>query len=130
MQMDSPALLAMAAAPAASLLAFAFTWRLWPTGWREIPATAISIGLTLLFLLVAVIAEYAAEVPTILAHGPELLFSSLAICYCSALLYFSRKDGVALWRLAVLGAMGLVPGYHLAGYTLMSSVCGIRSAGC
>lgn len=128
--MDSPTLFALSAVPAASLLSVALSWRLWPLGWKEVPATAFSGGLALLLLLVSVVAEYAAGVSSILAHGPGTLVGSLAVCYGASLLFFSRKEGVQPWRLALLGALGLVPGYYLAGYTLVSSVCGIQSAGC
>jgi hypothetical protein len=120
----------MSVVPAASLLAAALTWPLWPIGWKEAPATALSAGLTLLLLLVAVVAEYIAGIPTILDRGPLTLFVSLAVCYGAALLFLSRKESVRPWRLLLFGVLGLVPGYHLAGYTLMSSVCGLQSAGC
>lgn len=110
---DSPTHFAMSMVPAASLLAAALTWPLWPIGGKEVPATASSAGLTLLLLLLAVVAEYVAGIPTILDRGPVVLLASLAICYGAALLLFARKEGVRLWRLLLFGVVGLVPGITL-----------------
>jgi hypothetical protein len=120
----------MSVIPSASLLAIASTWRFWPIGWKEVPATAFSLGLSLLMLVVAVVAEYVVGVTSFLDQGPVTLLASLAIVYGTGLLVFSRREGVKPWRLGLVGVLGLVPAYHLVGYTLINSVCGIQSAGC
>lgn len=127
---DSPEHLAVSLVPSVALLAVGATWPLWPIGWKELPATAFGVGLSLLVLLFAVGMEYGAALDLGLLHERATLFGGLGLCYASTLLYFSRREDMNRWRLALIGVLWLVPGYHLVGFTLVLSVCGIQSAGC
>lgn len=128
---DSPTHFAISVVPAVLLLALGLTRSLWAVGWKEVPTTALGLGVSLLVLLVAVSAKYEAGVETVLAHGPEVLFASLCACYAASLLFLARSQEVKPTRLAILGLLGLLPGYFLAGFTLVWSACGLdTTAGC
>lgn len=128
--MESPSHFVASLVPAISLLAIGATWTLWPVGWKELPATAFGVGLSLLILLLAVGFEIGVGVESGLLRGPGTLAAGLVGCYATTLLCFARRDDVKLWRLTLFGVIGLAPGYYLVGFTLVSSACGIRSAGC
>jgi hypothetical protein len=128
--MDSPAHVALSTVPALVLLALGCTWSRWPTGWQEVPATALSLGLALLMLLVMVAAMYGAKVELLQALPPAALIVVPVLCYLGVVFQFSRRSGVSTKRLVLLGLVGLAPGYHLLGFALVNSACGFESAGC
>lgn len=94
------------------------------------PAISLAVGLSLLVLLAAVALEMGAGVGALVSHSPAALIGGLVAFYVSTLLFFSRIEDVNTWRLTLYGVLALVPGYHLAGFTLVMSACSIQSAGC
>lgn len=128
--MDSPDQVALSTVPALLLLVLGCTWSRWPIGCQEVPATALSLGMALLMLLVMVAAMYGAKVGLLQTLTPEALIVVPVLCYLATILLFSRSSGVSTKRLVMVGLVGLTPGYHLLGFTLVSSACGFQSAGC
>lgn len=128
--MESPTQFAISAVPALALLAVGTTWPLWPAGWRELPAISLAVGLSLLVLFAAVALEIGAGVGSLVSHSPEALVGSLVAFYALTLFFFSLREDVSAWRLALYGVLSLLPGYHLVGFTLLMSACSLQSAGC
>lgn len=128
--MDSPDHVALSTVPALVLLALGCTWSRWPIGWQEVPATALSLGLALLMLLIMVAAMYGANVELLQTLAPEALIVVPVFCYLAGIFQFSRRCGVSTKRLVLLALIGVAPGYHLLGFTLINSACGFQSAGC
>lgn len=129
--MDSPAHFAASVAPTVVLLALGLTRRFWPVGWKEVPTTALSAGVSLLVLLVLVSIEIGAGVDTNLLEGHAVLLSVLSACYALSLVAASRNQAVSPPRLALFGIIGLVPWYFLVGFTLVLSACGlVATTGC
>jgi len=131
MTMDSPTHFAISIVPTILLLALGLTRPWWPMGWKEVPATAFSAGLSLAVLLLAVSVTYGAGVEGALPDSPAVLLAALGACYAASLLWFLRTRDVKPLRLAMFGLIGLVPGYYLVGFTLVSSACGLQTTeGC
>lgn len=122
--------LAWSAAPSLALLVLGGTWTRWPNGWRELPATAFSVGLALLVLLMTVVVIYTTWFPFLSSRPEALLFIAPVLTYLLTLLTFSRREGLVPARLTAFGLIGLVPLYYLFGFTLIASACSFNKGGC
>lgn len=90
---------ACSAAPSLALWVLGGTWTRGPNGWRELPATAFSVGLARLVLIVTVVVIYAIRLPFLSSRPGASLFIAPVFTYLLTALTFSRREGLVPARL-------------------------------
>jgi Na+/phosphate symporter len=118
------------ALPALALLAAGIVWGTVDSRVRVVPATLVGLGVALLTLVGLVSAVHGIDGLEALSGSVPLLVGTPVLVYLVAFACLVRRGGVRIGIATAAGVAGLLPLYHLGGYTLMRTACAFGPGGC